>query len=132
MERWSVEELQHAELLNRFLEEADVPTGNKWQQQAKAKIPLSYTVGSYLADHAVRPFGRNFHAVPMVWGAINEITTLHGYHRLATLAGHPVLKHLLTGIMREEAIHSTFYWRMARLKLGESRFSRLLARFLVD
>ncbi len=132
MDRWSVEELQHAELLNRFLEEADVPTDSKWQQQAKAKIPRSFTVGSYLTDHAAKPFGRYFHAVPMVWGAINEMSTLQGYHRLATLAGHPVLRHLLTGVMREEAIHSTFYWNLARLKLGQARFSRFLARFLVE
>jgi hypothetical protein len=68
----------------------------------------------------------------MVWGAINEITTLQGYRRLAELAGHPVLTKLLSGIMQEESIHSNFYWSIARLKLANGTFSRRVARFMVD
>lgn len=131
MERWSVEEIQHAELLNRFLEEAGIPTSPRWQAEARAKIPWLYTAQSYLLDWAVKPFGRYFHAAHMVWGAINEITTLQGYRRLSHLAAHPVLKTLLTGIMQEEAIHSSFYWRIARLKLSQAKFSRDLAQFII-
>ncbi|HXM33806.1 MAG TPA: ferritin-like domain-containing protein [Pyrinomonadaceae bacterium] len=132
MDRWSVEELQHAELLNRFMEEAGVPTSAKWQAEASAKIPWRYTIENYILDIAANPFGKYFHAVHMVWGAINEITTLQGYRRLSELAGHPVLKQLLTGIMQEEAIHSTFYWSIARLKLKQAKFSRDLARFVIS
>jgi len=131
MDRWSVEELQHAELLNRFLAEADLPTGEKWQDEARAKIPWRYTIENYFMDWFTRPFGRHFHGVHMVWGAINEITTLQGYRRLADLAGHPILKTLLTAIMQEESIHSNFYWSIARLKLNQAKFSRDLARFIV-
>ena len=34
MDRWSAEESQHAELLNRFLNEAGIPTTEKWQAEA--------------------------------------------------------------------------------------------------
>jgi hypothetical protein len=131
MDRWSVEELQHADLLNRFLEEAGFPSGNDWRVEATRKIPKLYRIGSYLVDHATRPFGRYFHGAHMVWGAINEITALQGYRRLAELAGHPVLKELLIGIVQEESIHSSFYWNVARVKLAEAKFSRDLARFIV-
>lgn len=131
MERWSVEEIQHGELLNRFLSEAGIPTSEKWQAEAKSKIPWRYTIGSFVADCTAKPFGRYFHGVHMVWGAINEITTLQGYRRLSELARHPVLKYLLTAIMQEESIHSNFYWTIARLKLSQAKFSRDLARFIV-
>jgi len=131
MDRWSVEEIQHAELLNRFLAEAGIPTSLNWQKEAKARIPRRYSAQSYLLDHAVRPFGRYFHAAHMVWGAINEITTLQGYRRLSQLAAHPVLKNLLAGIMQEESIHSNFYWSIARLKLSQAKFSRDLAQFII-
>jgi len=131
MERWSVEEIQHAELLNRFLEEAGIPTSKRWQAEAKGRIPWRYSVEAYLLDYAVRPFGRYFHAAHMVWGAINEITTLQGYRRLSQLAAHPVLTNLLTGIMQEESIHSNFYWSIARLKLSQAKFSRDLAQFII-
>jgi hypothetical protein len=131
MDRWSVEELQHAELLNRFLEEAGFRSDQDWRVEATRKIPRSYLMGSYLVDHATRAFGRYFHGTHLVWGAINEISALHGYRRLSELAGHPVLTDLLTGIVREESIHSSFYWNLARVKLREAKFSRDLARFIV-
>jgi len=131
MDRWSVEEDCHADLLNRFLNELGIPTGENWKSDARGRIPWRYTVESYLVDLAVKPFGRYFHAAHMVWGAINEITTLHGYRRLSDLAGHPVLKMILGGIMQEEVLHSSFYWNIARLKLMQTKFSRDLARFIV-
>ena len=118
MDRWSIEELHHGNLLNRFLEEAGIPTGKNWQAEATRKIPRLYTIGSYLVDHASRPFGKYFHGAHMVWGAINEITAMNAYRRLSDLADHPVLEQLLIGIVQEESIHSSFYWNVARVKLA--------------
>ena len=131
MDRWSIEELHHGNLLNRFLEEAGVPTGKNWQVEATRKIPRLYKIGSYLVDHASRPFGKYFHGAHMVWGAVNEITAMNAYRRLSDLAGHPVLKQLLTGIVQEESIHGSFYWNVARVKLNETQFSKILARFVI-
>lgn len=131
MDRWSVEESQHADLLNRFLSEAGFVTSETWRAEAKARIPWRYTAQSYLMNSAVIPFGKYFHAAHMVWGAINEITTLQGYRRLSELAGHPVLKSVLDAIIQEESLHSSFYWNVARVKLRQARFSRDLARFVV-
>lgn len=131
MDRWSVEELQHADLLNRFLNEAGIPTSENWQSEAQAKVPRLYSTYAYLLYLAVKPLGRYFEGTHMAWGAINEITTLQGYRRLAQLSGHPVLQKLLTGIMQEESLHSNFYWSIARLKLSRTRLSRDLARFSI-
>jgi hypothetical protein len=131
MDRWSTEENQHARLLNRFLNEAGIPTSEKWQAEAKSRIPWRYTVESYLLDYALTPFGKHFHGAHMVWGTINEITTLQGYRRLSELARHPVLTRLLGAIVQEESIHSSFFWNMARVKLSQAKFSRDLARFII-
>ena len=48
MDRWSVEELQHADVLNRFLNEAGITTPKKWQAEAKDKIPWGYTINAHL------------------------------------------------------------------------------------
>ena len=131
MDRWSIEELHHGNLLNRFLEEAGYPTGKNWQVEATKKIPRLYLLNAYLVDMASLPFGKHFHGAHMVWGAINEITAMNAYRRLSDLAGHPELKKLLMGIVQEESIHGSFYWNVARVKLGETKFSRDLARFIV-
>lgn len=131
MDRWSVEEMQHADLLNRFLNEAGITTSENWQAEIRARVPRQYALNSSLLYYAVKPFGKYFHGAHMVWGAINEITTLQGYRRLSQLAGNPVLQKLLAGIMQEEAVHSSFYWNIARLKLAQAKFSRDLAKFII-
>jgi len=132
MDRWSIEELHHGNLLNRFLNEAGYPTEEKWQTEAMRKIPAYYKIQTYLLNIAVRPFGQHFHAAHMVWGTINEITALQAYQRLGELSGHSVLKKLLAGIVQEESIHTNFYWNVARVKLSQTKFSQDLARFIVS
>ena len=132
MERWGVEEAEHGELLNRFLAEAGVPIGARWRDEARRSIPLRYTAGSYVSTLVTNCFGKHFSGAHMVWGAINELTTLQGYRRLWQAAGHPVLERLLRAVAREESAHAKFYWNVARLRLERSPFARDLARFAVE
>lgn len=132
MDRWSVEEKTHANLLDRFLNEAGIPTSANWWNEAKATIPLTYTLQTHIGSAILSLFGKHFSGVHMVWGAINEMTTLQGYRRLWRLAGHPVLEQLLRGIAQEESIHSNFYWQIAKLRLDASDFTRKFSVFMVD
>lgn len=131
MDRWRVEEDGHANLLNRFLNEAGISTNDNWRDEARAKIPWRYTIESFILDYALTPFGKSFHGAHMVWGSINEITTTQGYRRLSELAGHPVLKKVLSAIIHEESVHASFYWNLARVKLSQTKFSQDLARFII-
>src|SRR6266516_1584928 len=92
MDRWSVEENEHGELLNRFLNESGVHSTERWQAEAKAKIPFSYKISSFFTYLAASPFGKHFSGTHMLWGAINEMTTLQAYRRLWSLADHPILE----------------------------------------
>lgn len=132
MERWGVEESDHGELLNRFLDEAGFTTGAKWRAAAASTIPWKYTAEGYVASIVAQCFGRSFAATHMVWGAVNELTTLQGYRRLWQLANHPVLEQILRAIAREESAHVRFYWNIARLKMQRSKVARKTARFAVD
>lgn len=131
MDRWSVEEYEHAKLINRFMNAAGIRTSENWWNEARAAIPRTYTFETQISSWIARVFGKHFSGVHMVWGAINEMTTLQGYRRLWKLAGHPVLEDLLRAIAQEEAIHSTFYWHVARLRLQNSDFTRKFSRFIV-
>ena len=132
MTRWEKEEALHGDLLNRFL----VAYGNyvlpNWDEKIFARIPRRYLWLSKITELVARRVGESFAAVHMTWGAINEYSTLGGYARLADLAKHPVLAHLLRGIIEEEARHAIFYWRIARVKIHESRRAERLARFAID
>lgn len=132
MDKWQHEEMLHAELLDRFLNEAGIPTSKNWFAEARAKIPKKFAVTGRLGSFLSNCVGKRFSAVHMTWGAINELSTLQGYKRLWETANHPVLEYLLRGIAREESSHVFFYRSIAKLQLQESRFSQRLARYIIE
>lgn len=132
MERWGIEEVAHAELLNRFLNEAGIETSDDWKEEVKRNVSNFYRANAYLLTTLTNLVGKKFTATHMTFGAIHEMSTAQGYRRLINLANHPVLTGILTGIMREESAHTKFYWSVARLELRQSKFARKVARFVVN
>ncbi|MGH9899232.1 MAG: acyl-ACP desaturase [Pyrinomonadaceae bacterium] len=132
MDRWREEEDRHAKSLNRFLSEAGFENDAEWEKHVRKRIPAQYMIGARVASFLANCFGRHFSGVHMVWGAINEMTTLQGYRRLWTVAGHPILETLLRAIAQEESIHTRFYWNIARLKLERSGFTQKFSRYMVE
>jgi hypothetical protein len=74
---------------------------------------------------------KDFVAVHMTWGAINELSTLVGYNRLILAADHPVLSELLGRICRDESRHFSFYFHQARRFLSRPKVAPVV-RFLVS
>ncbi len=132
LDKWSTEEPVHGDLLNRFLEEAGYPSEDKWFEKAKKNIPFSNRVNRKLGSLVANMIGSDFAAVHMTWGAINEASTLTGYRQLWEKANHPVLTYILKAIAREEAMHTHFYWMVAKLKLERDTFPQRLTRYLVN
>jgi hypothetical protein len=123
---WLYEETFHGRAIRRFLEVAGHPTAERGRGRA--------TFAQRLESAATALVARawpDFVAVHMTWGAINELTTLRGYRRLAELEGHPVLDDLLARIMRDEARHFAFYFQHAERRLARPGAARI-ARLLVD
>jgi hypothetical protein len=132
MERWGAEEIRHGEVLNRFLNEAGIETGEKWKEQVRKSVSRAYRANSYLLTTLTNLIGEKFTATHMTFGAIHEMSTGQAYRRLMRLANHPVLTEILTAILREESAHTRFYAGVARIELGRSEFARKVARFIVD
>ena len=125
---WIYEETFHGLALARFLEAAGCPVGPRPRPRG------SEPVGKRLEAAATALVSRawpDFCAVHMTWGAINELTTLTGYRRLAVRAGHPVLSELLARITLDESRHFFFYYRQAEQRLARPGTARV-ARLLVD
>jgi hypothetical protein len=68
----------------------------------------------------------------MTWGAVNELSTLHGYHRLIARTEHPVLVDLLNRIIKDERRHFAFYRAQARMRLGRSAQARRVTRWALE
>jgi hypothetical protein len=132
MERWGIEEITHGEVINRFLNEAGIETGEKWKDQVHRSVSRFYKSNTYLMTLLTNLVGKKFTATHMAFGAIHELTTGQGYRRLMKLANHPVLDEILTAIMREESAHTRFYWSVAKIELQKSEFARKVARFIIN
>jgi len=129
---WAWEEQWHGVALAQVLAAHGEPAGNERIAATRSALgfkdrlgPLLTTIGSVLAR-------RDFVAVHMTWGALNEWSTQAGYARLAEREDHPVLTELLERIQRQEARHIAFYATEARERLAESPRARKLVRTALD
>ncbi|OLE38770.1 MAG: hypothetical protein AUG48_00935, partial [Actinobacteria bacterium 13_1_20CM_3_68_9] len=75
---------------------------------------------------------RDFAAIHMIWGAVNELTTLTGYHALMRRCQHPVLHRLLRKVIQDERRHFAFYRAQAKARLQRSRTARRLVRWALS
>jgi hypothetical protein len=75
---------------------------------------------------------RDFAAIHMMWGAVNELTTLSGYKALIRRSDHPVLHQLLRKVIMDERRHFAFYRAQAKARMQRSRAARRLVRWVLQ
>src|SRR5918995_5681883 len=132
---WVYEELWHGEAFSDFLRaygieepiEPRLPDGrsplptrrNRWRQ-----LRVSIGVGNGLGIVPTMlgsALARDFIAIHMIWGAVNELTTLTSYYALIRRSDHPVLHQLLRKVIQDERRHFAFYRAQAKSRLERSR-----------
>jgi rubrerythrin len=143
---WVYEELWHGEAFSRFLGEAgyrvpptyeDVagddpfPTRSDRNQWIRRKLGTKGYV-SHMGTILGSALFRDFVAVHMTWGAVNELGTLTGYHRIIARTEHPILVQLLQAIIKDERRHFAFYRAQARMRLARSRQARAITRWALE
>jgi rubrerythrin len=143
---WVYEELWHGEAFSRFLGEAghrvepsyedvlgDDPFPTRFDRNLWIRRKLG-TKGylSHMGTLLGSALFRDFVAVHMTWGAVNELGTLTGYHRIIAKTEHPVLIALLQAIIKDERRHFAFYRAQARMRLARSRQARTITRWALE
>ena len=129
---WNYEELWHGENLGRFLNVYGIDFDTQDRIAAiraglgvqNSMSILTTMVGSWLL--------KDFSAIYLTIGAINELTTVTGYQALARKAEHPVLKDLLARITKDERRHFAFYFNSAREWLADNPRAQKLDRWVLD
>ncbi len=143
---WVYEELWHGEAFSRFLGEAGFATEpdserTKWDDPYPSKVARNTWIRRRLgakgyAAHLATLLGsaavKEFPALHMTWGAVNEFSTLTGYHRLIAKTEHPVMIDLLERVIKDERRHYAFYRNQASLRLRASRRVRRVVRWAME
>src|SRR5208283_1082813 len=125
---WVYEEFFHSQVLKRFLESQGVTIDDARfteLRRRKAARQIAEKIAG-MASHLTR----HFPAVHMTWGAINELSTLTGYHALIERARHPMLTTVMSRIIKDERRHFSFYFNQARRMLQDPA-ARRITSFLV-
>jgi hypothetical protein len=127
---WGYEEHWHGQALSRVLAAHDEAGGAP--RVAAMRRRLGWRLdGSPLLWMAFSAATKDFLAVHMTFGAINEWTTQAGYARLGALAGHPTLSELLRRIMKQEGRHIDFYRSTAVERLDGNRAAQRTTRAML-
>jgi hypothetical protein len=116
---WNYEELWHGENLGKLLN----LYGIEFDMQNSVSL-LSTMAGSWLL--------KDFSAVYLSIGAINELSTLTGYAALIRKSGHPVLQDLLRRIIKDERRHFAFYYNSAKEWLTGNAKAQRVDRWMLD
>src|ERR687892_35393 len=143
---WVYEELWHGEAFSDFLRqygieepiEPRLPDGrsplptrrNRWRN-LRVSIGVGNGLGivpTMLGSLATRDFA----AIHMMWGAVNELTTLTGYHALIRRSDHPVLHQLLRKVIQDERRHFAFYRAQAKARMERSPRARKIVRWALS
>src|SRR5262249_51965106 len=126
---WVYEELWHGEAFSSFLRAAGVaddepapavlPSRPSRTAAIREQVGIGHKLG-WLVTMAGSALTRDFVAVHMTWGAVNELTTLTSYQQLIRRTNNSVLVDLLRRVIKDERRHFAFYRQQARLRLERS------------
>lgn len=128
MGMWNWEEIWHGEALAHVLQLHGITVAFDEVKAKRVKLGWRDRINPVKQSLLSNVVGKDFVAIHMLWGSINERTTAAGYKRLAALENNPVLTELLRRIAAQEAKHIAFYTTQARARLQESPRARKLAR----
>jgi hypothetical protein len=143
---WVYEELWHGEAFSDFLRsygievpaEPKLPDGstpmptrpNRWRD-LRVRIGVGNGLG-IVPTMLGSMIARDFAAIHMMWGAVNELTTLTGYHALMRRCDHPELHKLLRRVIQDERRHFAFYRAQAKARMQRSAAARHLVRWALQ
>ena len=143
---WVYEELWHGEAFSDFLRKYGIeepieprlpdgrvplPTrGNRWRD-LRVKVGVGNSLG-IVPTMLGSMVASDFIAIHMMWGAVNELTTLTGYYALIRRSNHPVLHNMLRVVIQDERRHCAFYRAQAKARMERSRRARKIVRWALS
>jgi hypothetical protein len=129
---WNYEELWHGENLGKLLNLYGIEFDTQDRiARVRANLGVQNTL-SILSTMAGSWLSKDFSAVYLSIGAINELTTLTAYGALIRKSKHPVLADLLTRIIKDERRHFAFYYNSAKEWLSGSQAAQRFDRFMLN
>lgn len=123
---WGYEECFHGRALARIVEVC----GHEPSRRSIDEFARPRKITEVVQDFGGRflsMLSKDFLATHMTWGAINELTAIHAYTRLAELSANPVVDAVARRIVKDERRHFAFYYQQGKRRLQHSELARRMA-----
>jgi hypothetical protein len=129
---WNYEELWHGENLGKLLNLYGIEFDTQDRiAHVRANLGLQNSI-SILSTMAGSWLSKDFSAVYLTIGAINELATLTAYGALIRRSRHPVLADLLSRIIKDERRHFAFYFNSAKEWLTDNEKAQRFDRWMLE
>jgi hypothetical protein len=79
-----------------------------------------------------KAFPKQFIALWMFWGALQECLTTQAYEELARITKNPVLEELCKRIAKQERRHFAYYYNNARERLEGAKFAQQMCKWIAN
>lgn len=130
---WDYEEFFHGYYLEKFLKTYCGEDAVRNDASRRLDVQGRFaTALQNLVTPLLTKASPDFAATHMTWGAAQEYTTLHAYEAVVRQSEHPMLRELLTRIVKDERRHFAFYYQQAQRRLSGSRFLERQTRFFME
>lgn len=129
---WNYEEYFHGKALAQFLEVCGHKLESERIQKVRAASLISEKVQSFFSAVLSKVYPEQFLSLYMAWGAIQELTTLKGYEKIAATTTNPVLKIMVERISKQERRHFSWYFNSAKKRLENDDMAKSLTRHLMQ
>lgn len=128
---WNYEEFFHGYELEQLMRACGHAIERDRRELKRRSSRLNEKLEALFVPILSRVYAREFPAVYFAFGAIQELTTLHGYEHLARRTENVALSQLCERIAKQERRHFAWYFHSAASLLAESpRAQRLTARLM--
>ncbi len=132
MTMWNREEFWHGEALAAVLGVHGVTVEYDELKAKRVKLGWKDRLDPIKQSLLGNIVGKDFVAVHMAWGAVNERCAAAAYKRLAKLEPHPALAPLLRRIAAQESRHIAFYSTQAEKRMAASSRATKLVRLILS
>ncbi|MBK6533758.1 MAG: hypothetical protein IPF99_30485 [Deltaproteobacteria bacterium] len=123
---WGYEECFHGRALARLVEVCGhEPSRRSIEEFARPR--KSTEVVQDFGGRLLSFLSKDFLATHMTWGAINELTAIHAYSRLAELSANPIVDAVMRRIVKDERRHFAFYYQQGKRRLQHSALAQRMA-----
>lgn len=128
---WNYEEFFHGRALARVLEVCGQPLAESSIRDVRKKTGLRERVEGVFSSILSVVYRKDYPALYMAWGAINEFSATQAYEQLAATTSNQPLAILCRRIAKQERRHFAWYFNGARERLARSPRAQRMTRAIM-